>query len=198
MRRFVVFGNLARADGAFSLLDLPGTSGRVDILARAVRGALLVAHGMRRDVVVYLVLGGGELAPRTVRIDGAARFIRPDERALAVLLQKTLAARADEGVRGFAEHKPGIAIGRGGVDLVLDDVGDAKLWLLDERGDDLRDEGGIGGNDAFFLGDHVGIDGEARAALVRRGAKAVRVGPVSLHTDDVVSVVQNELDRRQA
>lgn len=77
-------------------------------------------------------------------------------------------------------------------------MGDAKLWLLDERGDDLRDEGGIGGNDAFFLGDHVGIDGEARAALVRRGAKAVRVGPVSLHTDDVVSVVQNELDRRQA
>ena len=82
MRRFVVIGQTATASGDFSLEDLPSTSGRLDVLLRCVRAALLVSHGLRRDTVVYLVLLGGPLAPRTVRVDGAiATYVRPDERS---------------------------------------------------------------------------------------------------------------------
>src|SRR5215207_1855813 len=105
MRRFVVIGQRATASPEFSLLDIPGTSGRLDVLLRCVRAALLVSHGLRRDVVVYLVLQGGPRAPRTVRIDGAtARFVRPDERSLATLVQKSLAAAPDG--TGFATVRP--------------------------------------------------------------------------------------------
>src|SRR3954470_1143092 len=93
MRRFVVIGQRATASPNFSLLDLPSTSGRLDVLLRCLRAALLVSHGVRRDTVVYLVLLGGPGAPRTLRVDGAtAKFLRPDERSLAVLAQKALAA----------------------------------------------------------------------------------------------------------
>ena len=41
-RRFVVIGQQASASPDFSLLDLPGTSGRLDVLLRCLRAALLV------------------------------------------------------------------------------------------------------------------------------------------------------------
>src|SRR5512144_2737672 len=105
MRAFVVVGRTAKADGSVRLDDLPGTSGRLDVLVRSIRAALCVSHGIRRDVRVYLVLLGGP-APRTVRIDGAqAKFIRPDERPLATLLLKTM-GRVDREDPRFVEQRP--------------------------------------------------------------------------------------------
>ena len=58
MRRFVIVGQQATSSPHFSLLDLPSTSGRLDVLLRCLRAALLVSHGLRRDAVAYLVLLG--------------------------------------------------------------------------------------------------------------------------------------------
>src|SRR5262245_20269818 len=96
MRRFVVVGQKASASPDFSLDDLPATSGRLDVLLRCLRAALLVSHGLREDTIVYLVLQGGPRAPRALRIEGAAaRFVRPDERSLAVLVKKVLATEGE-------------------------------------------------------------------------------------------------------
>jgi tRNA (pseudouridine54-N1)-methyltransferase len=100
-RRFVVIGQKALASPEFLLDDLAGTSGRLDVLVRSLRAALLVSHGVRRDTIVYLVLLGGARAPRTIRIEGAeARFLRPEERSLATLVKKVLAAPVDERAAG--------------------------------------------------------------------------------------------------
>jgi tRNA (pseudouridine54-N1)-methyltransferase len=118
VRRFVIIGRRATASPAFSLVDLAGTSGRLDVLLRCVRAALLTSHGLRRDTVVYLVLLGGPDAPRTLRVDGArARFLRPDERSLATLVQKSLAAAP--GDPAFVEVRPGVAVAQGGLEAVL-------------------------------------------------------------------------------
>jgi len=198
MRRFTIIGQLASAAGDFLLDDLPGTSGRLDIHARCIRAALLYAHGMRSDVVVYLVLLGGPRAPRTVRIDTTAKFIRPDERALATLLKKTLASDVDAKVVGFQVHKEGIAIAAGGVDAVLDDVGDAQLFLLEETGLEIRHSTALDGeaDRVFFVGDHLGFEKATNARLLALGARRLSVGPVSLHAEDVVTLVTNEMDRR--
>lgn len=97
VRHFAIVGQKACASEDFLLDDFPGTSGRLDVLVRCLRAALLSSHGIRRDVVVYLVLRGGPLAPRIVKVDGATvTFLRPDERSLAVTMKKVLATRADE------------------------------------------------------------------------------------------------------
>jgi tRNA (pseudouridine54-N1)-methyltransferase len=211
-RRFVIVGQKASASGEFLASDVPGTSGRLDVLLRCVRAALLWSHGIRSDVVVYLVLGGGPRAPRVVRIDGAAaRFVRPDERSLATLAMKILASRADDTAPGgaFAEVRAGIAVARGGLDAVFADLGDATICVLDEGGADLRESGdeasganGPGAADledvAFFLGDHLGFEDADRAWLASRGARAISVGPRSLHAEDAIAVVLNEIDRRDA
>lgn len=191
MRRFVILGAKASASGDFLLVDLPGTSGRLDVLLRCLRAGLLVSHGLRRDTVVYLTLGGGPRAPRAMRVDGAAaRYLRPDERSLAVLAQKALAAPSAG--PGFAVVRPGVAVADGGLDAVLADLGPCPRFVLDERGEDLR-AAALPEDGAYFIGDHVGLADDARAAL---GARAVSVGPVSLHAEDVVAVLCNELDRR--
>jgi tRNA (pseudouridine54-N1)-methyltransferase len=197
--RFVVIGQKADASGEFLPDDLPGTSGRLDVLLRCVRAALLWSHGIRDDVTVYLVLCGGPRAPRALRIDGAsARFVRPDERSLATLARKTLASRADDSVDGFVEVRPGVAIARRGLEIVLAEVGAAPMFVLEEGGPDIRDCGEAALGDAvFFLGDHLGFDAAARERLAALGARTMSVGPRSLHAEDVVTVVLNELDRRQ-
>ncbi len=196
-RRFIVVGQKATASPDFSLINLPASSGRLDVLLRCLRAALMYSHGLRHDTVVYLVLLGGPAAPRTLRVDGAtARYLRPDERALAVLAQKVLAAPVEAGSNGFIEVRPGVAIAEGGLDAVLADLGSATLYVLEEGAPDVREAGLDALDQAFFLGDHLGFDKTTRARLASLGATPVGVGPVSVHADDAVALVVNELDRR--
>ena len=198
MRSFVVIGQTATAGPDFRLDDLPSSSGRLDVLLRCVRAAFLVSHGLRGDVRIYLVLRGGPLAPRVLRIDSnTARFVRPDERSLALLVQKTLAGAPPELASTFVEIRPGVALARGDLDCVLADLGSAALYLLQEQAPDLRDESATGalGQAAFFLGDHLGFAEADLARLAAAGATAISIGPVSLHTDDVIAVLSNDLAR---
>ncbi|MBI2389068.1 MAG: tRNA (pseudouridine(54)-N(1))-methyltransferase TrmY [Deltaproteobacteria bacterium] len=208
MRRFVVIGQQATAAGDFLLIDVAGTSGRLDVLLRCLRAALLVSHGLRRDTVVYLVLLGGPRAPRVVRFDGSAiRFVRPDERSLGVMVQKALEAGL-EGC-GFVEIRSGLAVAEGGLDAVLADLpravraveapsAGASAYVLDEGARDIRDAEIDLREPVFFVGDHLGFDDGSRLLLAAHGVTRLGLGPVSVHAEDAITLVCNELDRRGA
>ena len=49
MRRFLVVGHRAVTSADFSLDDLAGAAGRMDILLSAANAALLLAHEIRQD-----------------------------------------------------------------------------------------------------------------------------------------------------
>ncbi|UJR80160.1 hypothetical protein [Sandaracinus amylolyticus] len=193
MRRWVVIGRTATASPEFSLIDLPGSSGRLDVLVRCVRAALLVSNGVRRDTIVDLVLLGGRRAPRVVRFDGrVARYVRPGERYVATVIQKAL-AHEPEGP-GFTALRNGISIANGGLDVVLSDLGDVPRVVLEQHGTDVRAARLDSGDLAIFVGDHLGLDDAARAAI--EPCTPISIGPVSVHADDAIAVMSNELDRR--
>ena len=188
MRRFVLIGQTATASPDFSLDDVPGTSGRLDVLLRGMGAALLVSHGMRRDTCVYLVCGGG--GPRTIRINGrTASYVRPDERPMAGRIRAMLATAAVGDA--FDAERQGMAVADGGLDVVLTDLGAGALYVLDETGHDIRDEALDFRSPVFFVGDHLGFDDAVRARLHAMGARPLRVGPVSVHADDAITIVQN-------
>jgi tRNA (pseudouridine54-N1)-methyltransferase len=196
MRRFVIIGQIASASGDFSLDDLPSTSGRLDVLLRCLRAALLTSHGLRQDVMVYLVLRGGSTGPRLLRVRSqTAKFIRPDERSLATLVKKTLSA-VETAPDDFVEVRPGLELRQGDLAEVLAEMGDAPRFVLHEEGRDIREQAFASDDAWFFLGDHVGFDVVSLALLERSGCQRISVGPLSLHTDDVVTLAMNELDRR--
>jgi tRNA (pseudouridine54-N1)-methyltransferase len=194
-RRFVVIGQTATASGDFSLDDLPGSSGRLDVLLRCVRAGLLISHGVRRDTIVYLVLNGGPRAPRSIKFDGrTSEYLRPDERSLAGAIRNLLGRTP--AVESFAESTRGVAITRGGLDAVIADLGAFVPYTLDVGGSDIRAASIDSREPVFFVGDHLGFDDATRARLDALGSVSLSLGPVSVQADDAITIVANELDRR--
>jgi tRNA (pseudouridine54-N1)-methyltransferase len=187
MTAFAVIGHRARTDGSWSLNDMPGGAGRMDVLCRCVTSSLFLSHGMRRDVVCFLVLRGESDPEKTIRFEGErVRYLNPDERSAGSLIQKALSLTVGP---EFRESTKGVSVRRGGLERLLEDF---EFALLDEEGEDIRAAGTL--PEAFLLSDHMNLD-EAEQDLVsvlpRYG-----VGPRSLHADHTITVVLNELDRR--
>ncbi|HMK16347.1 MAG TPA: tRNA (pseudouridine(54)-N(1))-methyltransferase TrmY, partial [Methanomicrobiales archaeon] len=111
MRTFAVVGHLAPTGNGFSLDDLPGSAGRMDVLCRCVNAALALSHGIRRDAEARLLLLGPPSPPKEVLIRGdTVRSLSPDERSTAALIRKALALPVGE---AFRESTPGILVRRG-------------------------------------------------------------------------------------
>ena len=211
MRRFVIVGQTAKASPDFLLVDIPSTSGRLDVLLRSLRAALLYSHGVRKDSIVYLLLLGLPERVCTARIEGSAsRYLRPDERSLATTLKKLLthastsAAFVDKAFvdkafvdKAFVEVRAGMAVAEGGMEVVLPELAGSTLYLLEPGAPDIRGLALTGQDQTFVLGDHLGLQEGVRAQLLAAGAVPVSVGPRPLHTEDVIALVHNELDRRE-
>ena len=98
---------------------------------------------------------------------------------------------------GFVTVRPGIAISHGGLPAALADLGEATPYLLEEGAPDIRGAAIDPGREAvFFVGDHLGFEDTTRAELAALGAIPLGLGPVSIHAEDAVTLVANELDRR--
>ena len=197
MRNFIVVGHKATTAPNFSLEDIPGTSGRLDILCRAVTAAFVISHGIRKDVCVYLVLLGGEV-PKTIRLVGETlRHLNPDERTTAALLKKALAVPATP---QWALSTSGIFVRTGGLSEMLADLKDVKLIYLREDGADIRGfdaqgkNSSLSGEAAFILGDHTGMTPEEEALIEQAGAKVLSLGTTSLHADHCVVLINWLLD----
>ncbi len=192
-RRFVLIGRHASSTEDFSLDDLPTSGGRMDIIARCIRAVFLLADGIRRNARMDIVLLGGESAPTTLRIDGAAvRFLRPDERRLAGHIRHVLGVSAlSDGLEIVA---PGIQRARMGLSEALTPWFQ-PTYVLDQGGIDLR-ELDLRSDATFVLGDHTGLTEEELCWLCDKGATRVSLGPVPIHAEDAIAVVHNEIDRQ--
>lgn len=196
MRRFVVLGHKAASAPGFSLKDLAGTGGRLDILARCVGSALLVSHGLRADAELITLHMGPPGPTKAVRFRGAAlRHANPDERSSALLLEKALGAPTTGPV--WASSTPGIDVAVVDLHELLGTLADAPLYVLAEDGDDVTTLGSPP-RATFVLGDHLGFTPDEEAALASRAAGRVSVGPTSLQADQCIVALHNHLDRAAA
>ncbi len=196
MRYFVITGHKAVADGSFKLDDLAGGAGRVDILARCVNSAFVLSHDVRRDAAIYLVIEGGDDAPKTVRIDGdRVRYLNPDERSTASLIRNALLKKIPEGQE--VQSSPGVFVSRMSfADVVEDLSAKGNFVYLKEDGTDIR-ELTFPENPIFVLGDNRDLTEEEEQCLLAKNPAKISVGPISLHADHCMILVQNEMDRRE-
>ncbi len=193
MRRFFVVGHRASTDPRFSLDDLAGGAGRMDILLNAANAALLLAHDLRRDVEVGLLLLGPPTPPRFVRLVGfRLKSYQPDIRSNAALIRRALVDVS----RVEAESSPGVYGSIATFAEALDRLGPTFV-LLKEGGKDIR-VASLPADATFVLSDNQELLAEEERLLTDRGALVVGLGPVALHTDHAIALVQNELDRRGA
>ena len=117
MTSFAIIGHLARTDGGFSLNDLPGSGGRMDVLCRCVNTSLFLSHDLRRDVDCYLILCGEPAGPKTVKFSGElVRSLSPDERSAAALIKKVIDTPCGS---EFREAAQGVFIRKGGLERLM-------------------------------------------------------------------------------
>ncbi len=189
MTSFAIIGHLARTDGGFSLNDLPGSGGRMDVLCRCVNAGLFLSHDLRRDVDCYLILCGEPAGPKTVKFSGEqVRSLSPDERSAGALIKKVIDTPCGS---EFREASQGVFIRKGGLERILSEH---QFAVLDEQGTDIRKATGL--PDAYILSDHLNFTGPEEELL--SNCPRYSVGPKCLHADHTITVLHNELDRRTA
>jgi tRNA (pseudouridine54-N1)-methyltransferase len=193
MRIFIVLGHRVTTTPNFTLNDLPGSAGRLDILCRCVNSSFFLSHDIRRDSELYLILQN----KITLRFVGSRlRHLNPDERSTAALIQRALKLqeRLEE---GELESTPGIFVSRRGLREVLDEAKDKveRLILLYAEGELLR-EAELTLNVGFILSDHLDFLPEELELL--KDLPRLSLGPKVLHADHCIIIVHNELDLRSS
>lgn len=179
MRAFIILGHRAPLSPQFTLNDLPGSAGRLDVLCRCVHAALFLSHDLRRDVEVFLMLQD----QLTVRVCGdTVKRLNPDERSTAALIQKALEKIQLHAGPDPVVSTPGITIARQGLTSLLNQLRARGFRLL------VLHEGGAGlalsassESLAFVLSDHLDFSPEDEQALglLPRVSLGKRVYPAS-------------------
>ncbi|MCL2786620.1 MAG: tRNA (pseudouridine(54)-N(1))-methyltransferase TrmY [Methanomassiliicoccaceae archaeon] len=193
MIRFVVAGHRATASGDFKLDDIAGGAGRLDVLVRCVNSAFFLSHSIRTDVELFLILQGGEAAPKTVRFAGnELRYLNPDERSTASLIRNALLKKIDT---AEVRSSPGVYVSKRSFFDVMDHLNDTRMVYLKEDGEDSR-TADIPEDVTFILGDDRDLTQDEENAVMACSPSKVRLGPVSLHADHCMVLILNETDRR--
>jgi tRNA (pseudouridine54-N1)-methyltransferase len=191
MRQFIVIGHDAPTTPEFSLDDIAGGAGRLDVLCRCVNSAFFLSHAIRESVRVHLVLDD----TFTVTFDGRElRRLNPDERSTAALIRSALDHREQAIGHMAAESSPGVSIRRFGFEETLAEVAEESTVVeLHEEGDPVVDVDPPA-DPTFVLSDHSEFTGAERALLAEAADQRVRLGPEVLHADHAIVVAHNYLD----
>jgi len=192
MPSFIVIGHKVRTNSDFTLNDLAGSTGRLDVLLRCINSAFMLSNDIRRDVDVYLILLGEPDPPKTLRFDGGIlQHLNPDERSTGALVKSALDRDI---VSGEVQTSPGVFISKDGLAQVLEKFKNSRLIYLKEEGEPLRGRD-IEDDDVFILGGQTDLTAEEEELVRESGdVMTVSLGSKSLHADHCITVVLNELD----
>lgn len=191
MRQFIVSGHDVPLTSEFSLDDLAGGAGRLDVLCRCVSSAFFLSHAIREDVRTYLVLGD----EFTVRFEGTElRRLNPDERSTAALVRKALDEREEAIGHMEVETSPGVYLSRRGFEPILETAAEkGSVVQLHETGDPVVDVEPPA-DPVFVLSDHRDFAESEAELLSERADERVRLGPERLHANHAITVAHNWLD----
>lgn len=189
MRQFIVSGHDVPTTPEFSLDDLAGGAGRLDVLCRCVSSSFFLSHAIREEVRVFLVLAD-EFA---IRFEGSElRRLNPDERSTAALIRKALSEREEAIGHMEVETSPGVYLSRRGFEPVLEGVSGTVIQLHEGRDPVVEIEPPE--KPVFVLSDHRDFTELEVELLAENSDEQVRLGPERLHANHAITVAHNWLD----
>ncbi len=199
MRRFLLLAHRVPVSGSFTLNDLAGGAGRMDEIARAVSTAFTLSNDLRRDTeVTILFVAEPPPAARKIELVGARlRYLNPDERSTAALLKNAL-VRSTNFPREL-ESSPGLRVSpvEPEIELKAFLARPGTVWLT-ESGSPIAEYAGETEPFGAVVSDPYDPS-EPEVALLRdSGVPRLSVGPRSLRTSQVIDLLQNALDLRDA
>ncbi len=190
-RRFLIVSHRTPPDGDFSLNDLPGSGGRVDIIARFITSSLLASNSIRRDASAAVYFAGGVGKHVAVIISGrSVKYLNPDERSTSALLRNAL-VRSRKELEGVSS--PGVYfIVCGLSELAEIMIRGCSVYLLKENGESTGPE--IPG--LYVVGDIQDISEAEENAFSSGSLSKVSISKYSLQSDQCAVIVNWLLDNR--
>jgi tRNA (pseudouridine54-N1)-methyltransferase len=191
MRQFVVIGHDAPTTPDFSLDDLAGGAGRLDVLCRCVTSAFFLSHAIRENVRVHLVLADGY----TVTFEGRnLRRLNPDERSTAALVRNALEEREEAIGHVPVETSPGVSLTRRGFAATLESVAEAGTVVQLHEDGDPAVAVDPPTDPVFVLSDHNDFTADEQDHIETHADRRLSLGPEALHADHAITVAHNYLD----
>jgi tRNA (pseudouridine54-N1)-methyltransferase len=189
MREFILYARKAVTSSEFALDDLPGSGGRMDLVARCICTALWISHALRRDACIHVVACGSPKPPLVISFYGdALRGVSPDERSIAGWIQKVV---------GQKRTNPGIQVRRTSFQELIQEraAEGAFFYILHERGRAIS-EAPLKTDAVFVLGDHLGLPRKEERFVERFEHEKLSVGPISYLASQCITILHYELDKR--
>ncbi len=193
-RRFAIIGHRAQSKGKLNLNDLAGSAGRLDVLLRAVNTSLFLSHGIRKDTQITLHLQGGPGQSRRVLFDGETlRGVRPDERAIAGHIAKTLKEPVPS-IGQIIEINSGLSHSGGGIKQTIDEWKrhNVRIFILDADGSKLDVQSINTDAVGFVLSDDMPFTNDETEIF--DGLERVSLGETWLQGHACISIIHHQLD----
>lgn len=199
MREIIYYSRTAPTAGNFIKEDL-AESGRIDIAIHTVIASFFLSHKIRTDMKLHLIFAGPpdpvkhlELQPVTEGTTGIDKIYMGKKDVSGVLKKMLYKYREGEKKEVF----PGFWIEKKGFLEIVKDLDNAgrNLYILDPDGEDIRTVE-IKEDPIFILGDHKGLPSKEYKRLATI-CTPVSIGKRTYFASQTISIVNNELDRRE-
>jgi tRNA (pseudouridine54-N1)-methyltransferase len=190
MRQFILYAKKAVTSPEFSLDDLPGSGGRMDLVARCICNALWISHALRRDTCIHVVACGSPKPPVVISFYGdTLRGVSPDERNIAAWIKKVLARK---------RKNPGIRIRETGFQQLIEELASEGtfFYILHEKGTDIA-RVKLKEDSVFVLGDHLGLPRNEEKFVERFEHEKISLGTTSYLASQCITVLHYELDKNK-
>ena len=191
MRTFILFARKAKTSPEFNIEDLPSSGGRMDLVARCISSAIFISYAIRKDTRIFIVLNGPPDPPITICFDGQITNVSPDERSIALWIQKVLSLKID---KGWKRTRNGILIARKSFqELIKELAKDSSFYILHEKGKKTKK---IKKNPVFIIGDHLDLLPKEKKFALRYGEK-LSLGKTSYLASSCISILHWVCDRER-
>ena len=200
MREFIYFSKNARTSGNFDLNNLM-KAGRMDIACQIMIMSFFVSHHTREDVKLHLIFNGAPDPPKHIEMSPGANFMGDDEKRIDISkkdtgsLIKKILYKYKRGEK--TEVAPGYFVEKKNFIQVVEDLIDEgkEIFVMDKKGTDIRDVKNLD-NAVFIIGDQNGIPKPEAKKMKKMKINKISVGPQMYFASQTVTIIQNELDRR--
>jgi tRNA (pseudouridine54-N1)-methyltransferase len=191
MRQFILYARKAVTSPGFSLDDLPGSGGRMDLVARCIANALWISHALRRDSCILVVASGSPHPPVVISFYGdSLRGVSPDERNIAAWIKLALANK---------RRNPGIRVRKISFQQLIEELAAEEgsfFYILHEKGRAISDAE-LEPDAVFILGDHLGLPRNEEKFVERFEHEKVSLGTTSYLASQCITLLHYELDKRR-
>jgi tRNA (pseudouridine54-N1)-methyltransferase len=191
VREFVYFSGRARTSGNWE--DLM-QAGRMDIVCNVIIHTFFISNAMRDDVKLHLIFYGQPDPPKHIELI-ATEETSISKKDVAGLIKRIL-YKYKSGKK--TEVFPGCFVEKKSLLQVIEELKNEgkEIYILDKKGEDIR-KAEINDKAVFLLGDQEGLPRKELKRLESE-AKLISIGRKTYFSSQVITILNNELDRRES